>query len=281
MSGYTLVQLRNGARSLHALDVGETMHPATGPAAEADALYVRQLRIAERMRECASEEFVVWDVGLGGAANALAAIRATRELEGTLRLVSFDHTLAPLRFALENAVELAYPQGHEPLLKSLLDQGEAREPRERRRVEWKAHVGDFPQLLASSVALPAPHAIFFDPFSPAVNPAMWTALLFAALHARLDPRRPCILATYSRATMVRAALLLAGFFVGAGTASGAKEETTIAANTPELIEAPLNARWLERARRSHRAEPLREDVHRSAPLAETTWQQLRAHPQFQ
>src|SRR2546425_8007985 len=68
-TGYKLVQLANGARGIQSLAYGETMHSAIGPTAEAEALYVKQLRLVERIREHAGE-FVIWDVGLGAAANA-------------------------------------------------------------------------------------------------------------------------------------------------------------------------------------------------------------------
>ncbi len=284
-SAYQIVHLRNGTCSLRSLHAAETFHPVIGPAAEADTLYVRQLRLVERVCEANDEEFVVWDVGLGGAANAIAALRATRELDCALRLVSFDNTLEPLRFALENATALGYVEGYEAPLNSLLAEQCASFMHGRQRVTWQVHVADFPKLLVQNNwegAIPsAPHLIFFDPFSPSVNPAMWTSPLFAALHARLDPRRPCALATYSRATMVRVALLLAGFFAGAGGAIGAKDETTVATNSPKLLDAPLDRRWLERARRSDCAEPLCDAVYRRAPLRDETWARLQAHPQFQ
>jgi hypothetical protein len=75
-------------------------------------------------------------------------------------------------------------------------------------------------------------------------------------------------------------LLLAGFFVGVGHATGEKEETTIAANDLSLISEPLDLRWLERARRSHSAEPMTEPVYRIAPLGAESWGRLQAHPQF-
>jgi len=109
---------------------------------------------------------------------------------------------------------------------------------------------------------------------------MWTAPLFADLFAALDPARPCSLATYSRSSMTRAALLLAGFRVGAGSPTGFKEETTVAANAPELVSDPLDRRWLERARRSDSAEPLCEAAYRKSPLSAETWARLAAHPQF-
>jgi tRNA U34 5-methylaminomethyl-2-thiouridine-forming methyltransferase MnmC len=129
-------------------------------------------------------------------------------------------------------------------------------------------------------ATPSPHAILFDAFSPARNPAMWTLPLFSNLFRLLDPQRPCALPTYSRSTILRVTLLLAGFFVGVGHATGEKEETTIAANDRNLITEPLDHRWLDRARRSHSAEPLVEAVYRTAALTPESWQRIQAHPQF-
>jgi tRNA U34 5-methylaminomethyl-2-thiouridine-forming methyltransferase MnmC len=128
--------------------------------------------------------------------------------------------------------------------------------------------------------LAPPHAILFDPHSPKKNPAMWTAALFADLFRRLDPQRPCALATYTRSTMARVALLLGGFFVGVGHPSGLKEETTVAANRLDLLDEPLDRRWLERAKCSHSAEPLSGPVYRQAPLSPETREKLRRHPQF-
>jgi hypothetical protein len=130
------------------------------------------------------------------------------------------------------------------------------------------------------VAPLAPHAILFDAYSPAKNPAMWTQPLFANLFHLLDPQRPCALPTYSRSTLLRVTLLLAGFFVGAGHGTGEKEETTIAANGLDLIDQPLDRGWLRRARHSTSAEPLWEPVYRQRPLALATWERLLAHPQF-
>jgi tRNA U34 5-methylaminomethyl-2-thiouridine-forming methyltransferase MnmC len=348
LTGFKIVQFANGARGIHSLAFGETMHPAIGPAAEGVALYVTQLRLLERIRKHAGE-FVVWDIGLGAAANALAVLRATRHLACPIRLFSFDDTTEALRFALNHAEALGYFGGYESHAQTLLEMHRVNFQDAEHRVEWELQPGDFPSVLARwlaeapariadapshtrplpakeqqsvralSVPLrggvrggfrvamrreqqltagdtpiqeaeqrtagrretrPTPQAILFDPFSPAKNPAMWTLPMLTNLFRLLDPARPCALATYSRSTMTRAALLLAGFYVGAGQATGAKEETTLAANRLELIDEPLDRRWLERARRSHSAEPLGEPVYRQARLAAATWEGLQAHPQF-
>jgi tRNA U34 5-methylaminomethyl-2-thiouridine-forming methyltransferase MnmC len=257
------------------------MHPGLGPAAEAEALYVKQLQIVERLSSHAGT-FVVWDVGLGAAANALALLRAAVDLGVSMQLLSFDCSLAPLRFALSNCNALGYFTGYEPMVERLIKTCSVQFLNRRQPFDWTAHIGDFPSLLKSHGARwPKPHAIFFDPFSPARNPAMWTAPLFDDLFAALDPARPCSLATYSRSSMTRAAMLLAGFRVGVGRPTGFKEETTVAANAPDLVPAPLDRRWLERARRSDSAEPLRDGKYQKRPLSAETWARLAAHPQFQ
>lgn len=284
-AGYELVKLPGGTHSLRSLAADETLHPGIGPAAEAEALYVRQLQLLERLRRHEGE-FVIWDVGLGAAANALTVLKAAREIPCAIRLVSFDHTIEPIEFALRHSATLGYFDGNEQYVRTLIERRRVVFERARQSVNWELRRGDFPALLTDALSrrsanpIESPHAILFDPFSPAKNPAMWTLSLFIDLFQLLDPARSCALATYSRSTMTRATLLSSGFFVGRGRAVGRKEETTLAANTPDLIAELLDRRWLDRARRSHSAEPLREPVYRRAPLSAGSWEKLRVHPQF-
>ena len=290
-STHEVVRLANGVFSIRSVTSGETFHPVAGPIAEAETLYVRQLRLRERLAhhqqtDCGSSgEFVIWDIGLGGGGNAFTALRQLSDVTGHLRIVSFDRTLDALRLALEHANELQYPVGFEKTIQRLLDDTESDFTHGRLRVNWEIRLGDFPEALmstaAGSFALPSPHAIFFDAFSPARNPEMWTLSLFENLFRCLDPDQPCSLATFSRSTAARVAMLLAGFFVGAGEPVAGKEETTVAANSLELIRSPLDRRWLERARISRNAEPLEGNKYRRASLSPETWERLSCHPQFQ
>ena len=279
-SGYQIVTLANGGTSVHSSQYGETFHPVIGPVAEAEALYVNQLRLRERL-ENFHGEFVIWDIGLGAAANALTVLRTTRDLPCAIRLISFDQTAKALEFAAQNAAALGYFGGYEVHVQELLRNQRVKFHEGKQSVDWQLHVADFPSFVVDGAGeIPVPHAVLFDPYSPGKNPEMWTLTLLTNLFRRLDPQRPCSLATYSRATMLRAALLLAGFFVGVGHATGKKEETTVAANTLDLIPEPLDLKWLDRARRSHSAEPLHEAVYRQAPLSKESWEKLQAHPQF-
>jgi tRNA U34 5-methylaminomethyl-2-thiouridine-forming methyltransferase MnmC len=280
-AGYKIVKLIHGAYSVHSLAHRETFHPVIGPVAEAAALYVRQLGLVERIA-AHKDQFVIWDVGLGAAANVLTVLRAVREVPASVHVVSFDHTLEPLKFALQHVEKLEYLGGYEGPLEELINRHQVLFATGSLHVRWEVHLADFPTLLAQAPAtnLPKPYAIMFDAFSPATNPAMWTQPLFANLYRLLDPARPCALPTYSRSTMLRVTLLLAGFFVGIGHPTGEKEETTVAANARELLAEPLDRKWLQRARRSTSAEPMWKPIYRQAPLAAETWEKLMQHPQF-
>ena len=283
VSNYQLVQLINGSWSVRSLAEGETFHPVVGPIAEAQSLYVEQLNLVHRVAAAGGREFVLWDVGLGAAANTLTVLRALQLVPGhRVRIVSFDHTATPLEFALGNAEPLGYFGGYEGPVRQLLDHGRVEFAHGSGSVDWEFLGGDFPTRLASpeAVAPPCPDAILFDAYSPARNPVMWTLPLFRDLRARVDPQRACALSTYSRATLLRVTLLLAGWWVGAGSATGEKEETTLAASSLDLVGRPLDATWLGRALRSRSAEPMVEPVYRQAPLSEETRAQLMQHPQF-
>jgi len=69
-------------------------------------------------------------------------------------------------------------------------------------------------------------AIFHDPFSPKVNPELWTYEFFLLLKKTI--KEDGILATYSSSTPIRKALYLAGFGVKEGVAVGRKSRSTVA-----------------------------------------------------
>ncbi len=266
---FTLVTVASGARSLRSLEHGETFHPVVGPMIEAHGLHVAQSRLVERAQEM-SGPFVIWDVGLGAAANAVAVLDAFRGVAARVELHSFDCTLEPLVFAREHAAELNYLMPWLPQLDALLSSGTA----EAGSVRWYFHQGDFREIPTA----PAPHAILYDPYSPAANPGLWTLQHFTRLRKVLT--EPCTLTNYSRSTAVRVTLALAGFFVGRGSATGEKDQTTIAATHRELLVAPLDAAWLGRVRRSTRGAALRESVG-PGPISEEDFRALSGGILFQ
>lgn len=272
------VTLRNGTRAIREKDSGEVMHPSVGPWVEARTLYVEQGGLAERLSQRSATgtndaPVVVWDVGLGGAANAAAALTCARDAGAAgwarrLELVSFERDLQPLELSLEDPEGFPFLAEWSDAARALIrdggwDGGFAR---------WTLHRGDVLDALPKAGA--PPELVFFDPFSPETNTELWTPHAFAALRERLREDGPgSLLLTYSASTRTRASMLLGGLFVGVGIPIGGKQETTAAATRRELLARPLETRWLERWRRSSAREPwggAEGDVQAA----------LEAHPQF-
>ena len=277
---YRLHPLKAGGWTVFSEHFNEPCHPDIGPEAEARRLYVDGLDLRKRIAASGSTLFTIWDVGMGGAANVLTAIRACSDIKARLNIFSFDRTPAQLEFSLQHSDKLDYMRGFETTINEFLQDGSARLTTENLDVDWRFIEGDFAeQIEGNALEAPSPDAIFFDPHSPRRNPEMWSLDVFMKLRSAIGGRT-CNLATYSRSTHVRVSMLQAGFFVGRGGGSGNKEETTIAATAAELIRDPLPIEWLKTAERSHAAEPWRGVEPIDQSISTETLRRLRAHPQF-
>jgi len=116
---------------------------------------------------------------------------------------------------------------------------------ETARTCWRLDHGDLRQAIACEPCLA--DIVFWDPFSPKVNPDLWTIATFAAVRRVANAR--CTLYTYSASTAVRCALLLAGWAVGVGESIGEKASTTAAAVVATDLAQPLDRPWLARLSR--------------------------------
>jgi queuine tRNA-ribosyltransferase len=240
-----VVRTRGGALAMRSLEAGEVMHPGVGPLAEAEALYVRQSRLAERLGAADTAELVVFDVGLGAGSNAACARAASERAPAgaaRLRLISFERDLGALPLALAHGA--AFGLDGEPGLaaRALVTSG----VHESARTVWQLRHGELLALLADEPA--RADIVFWDPFSPRANPSLWTVAAFAALRRVAGPR--CTLVTYSASTATRVALLLAGWAVGIGDPIGDKTQTTTAAVRVADLARPLERPWLDRLARA-------------------------------
>lgn len=270
VSDFEIVTTKMGVLSIRDKVTQEIMHNPVGPWAEANALYIDQSNMRRRLSENLDEELVIFDVGLGAAANALAALHCAQSVSPRrpVRVVSFERDLNLLRFALQNAHHFDHFKGFENAIETLLESGLW----EGEGIVWELRHGNFPDLIETETA--RAELIFFDPYSSKKNPEMWTADIFRKVRAACGPR--AILFTYSRATPVRVAMLLAGFFVGFGHATGAKEDTTQASVQLKDLAEPLGQAWLGTWQRSHLPNAFGE----SEASFPATKNFILNHPQF-
>lgn len=283
---YEVHLAREGFASIRHIKSGEIMHSRTPPMEEARSLYVEQAQLAERLRLGASEDprtaepLVLWDVGLGAAANAMAAIGCYEEQAAAhpvrgLRIVSFENDLDSLRLALGNDHHFRYLRHGAPA--GLLSAG-AWQSRTHAGLSWRLLEGDV--LLTVSEATLRPDLIFYDLFSSQTHAQAWTLGFFRRLFTACGDRG-AELFTYTASTAARAAMLGAGFYVAKGRATDDKPESTIAF-TPAALECGarrhelLGADWLARWKRSGAKFPTDLPVSEGAAFEQVILQ----HDQF-
>lgn len=285
LGDYEVVKNPSGSHSIKQISSGEVMHSVSSPEEEARRLYIDQSCLAARVLKRSDDdasELVIWDVGLGAASNAMAAVQCyERELSERgpsvlrpLRIVSFECDLHPLALATKDAGAFPHLRHRAPyeLLKN------SRWSHATGLLNWELHVGDFLNFLETSAV---PDLIYFDPFSSKTDTGLWTPEVFARIFKHCAPKS-AELYTYSAGTAVRAAMLGAGWSVGEGAGTGPKATTTLAftrldaAQHHPLQPALLGEPWLARWRRSDSQYPKNLPADARPAFAAS----IEQHPQF-
>ncbi len=266
----------SGANVRH-ISSGEIMHARLAPMEEARELYVQQSRLAERLREETDIPLVLWDVGLGAAANAVAAIECYENQKQPVRplhIISFENDLDSLRLALKHRDLFLYLRHGGPI--SLLEKGKW-QSRTHPGLTWELIQGDFLQTMTQAMLVP--DVIFYDMYSSKTTQSLWSIDAFRRLFT-ICANQPTELFTYTYSTASRAAMLAAGFFVAAGCSTGTRQETTVAMTRLAFETLPsrelIGKNWLEKWGRSQAPFPSDTPESEIGALAE----RIRQHPQF-
>jgi queuine tRNA-ribosyltransferase len=279
LGDYEVHRAWEGFASIRQISSGEIMHSRTAPMEEARKLYVEQSCLAERLREISrtKEPLVIWDVGLGAGANAMAAIECYEQASGArpLHIISFENDLDSLRLALRQ--EHDFPYLRVDATTAILADGHWQSPNNA-GLSWRLLTGDFLETMERAAA---PDLIFYDMFSTRSSAHLWTLGIFRKLFAA-SAGRAVELFTYTCSTANRAALLAAGFHLARGRNAGEKIETTIAL-TPAALRGSFARRrdllasdWLAKWNRSAAKFPTDVAAH-ERPAFEKI---IRDHEQF-
>ncbi len=287
LGDYEVHKAWEGFASIRQISSGEIMHCRTAPMEEANKLYIEQSNLSARVRLVENETpenakpLTIWDVGLGAAANAMAAIRCYEEqvIAGPVRaltIISFEKDLDSLRLAFRHNRDFPYLRHSGPA--RILEDGNWKSPGHPGLI-WVLVQGNFLDTMHEAPS--PPDLIFYDMFSSQSSAEQWTRAAFQQLFGACAGRAVEVF-TYTRSTANRAALLAAGFYVAAGRSAGEKEETTIAL-TPEAFRvlspyrhALLAADWLAKWDRSGAKFPTEMPAHEWSAFEQT----IREHKQF-
>ena len=202
-----------GFVTIRDLETGEPMH-ARPPLERARALFLEPSGLAGRLRKsahlpCANpaqaldssaaspdprviSPLVLWDIGLGTAATAMAVIQCYEELAASgplqpLLIVSFENSLDPLRLAGRH--NKLFPFVRHPGPAGILKKGRW-QSKEHPGLTWVLVFGNFLETIAHAPA--APDVVFYDPPTGPAHSRFWTEEAFGRLAAACDGRSPQI-----------------------------------------------------------------------------------------
>ncbi len=279
LGDYEVHRAPEGFCSIRQKSSGEIMHSRTPPMEEAQRLYVGQSALAERVQLLENNEpLVIWDVGLGAATNAMAAIlcheaQAAKGPVRPMRVISFENDLDSLRLAFRHNREFTWLRHPGPA--AILEKGEWQSGKHA-GLSWTLVKGDFLSVIGEAPA--PPDLIFFDMFSSNSAAHQWTLAAFQKLFAACRDQATELF-TYTCSTAIRAALLAAGFHIARGWSIGEKQETTIAV-TPAAARGSrhelLGVEWLGKWKRSGAKFPNDIAENDRAAFEQT----ILNHPQF-
>ena len=168
----------------------------------------------------------ILDVGFGTGLNFLSTVNKYQV--SPMHYVGLDHTLPTARYIedLGHANQLGLPALGKAFLewrKALPDEVPFGSYKfEYEGIKLRLHIGD-----ATQAVLPPNNfnAVYLDPFSPSVNPELWTASFLKICFRSTAPGG--YLATYSAAGKVRRAMKQAGYIVSSEPGPPGKREMTV------------------------------------------------------
>lgn len=293
LGDYRIHQSREGFHNLWHIPSEEIMHSRSCPEEEAEQLYVAQADLhslflsptpslsSETKTALKTSQktppIVLWDVGLGAATNAMAAIHLHQQLSAScptrirpLHIISFDIDLTPLKLALSH-VEL-FPSLNHPAPDAILHTSSYKD----NLIHWEFIQKSYPEAINDET--PAPDIVFYDLYSAKTHLEAWRPQAFIPLYQKTKNKK-MLLITYTTSTAARAALLASGLYVAKGKPFGLKSDTTLALSplTAATGTYPLlDHTWLQKFKRSTANTPSYIPVQSHAIFQ----QSICNHPQF-
>lgn len=213
--------------SIKQISSGETMHAISDPIVEANAIYIQQAKIEERLQK---KSLTIWDVGMGAATNAMAVLMESEkiykkfpELKNKIHLESFEIDLDPLKLAQSSQKIFSYLKHPAPF--QILEKKQWTSKDEK--INWKLFHGDF---LKQFEEASFPDLIFYDPFSFKADVDLWKLSFFEKMVQWLKnhpEKRQVYFISYTNSNKNRARLAASGFHLAKGVPAPPKEATTL------------------------------------------------------
>ena len=199
---------QDGSYTFFSEEFGEAFHSYQGAKTESFEKFSDAINLQHKARQ---SEIKLLDVCYGLGYNTAAAIEVIREVNPSCNIEIYGLELdATVPIGAVTPQLLQYWSDHvQQILKSLAQHQQCHQ----NHLEAQLLIGDARQTIQQLIESEfQADAIFFDPFSPAHCPQLWTIEFFQRIVQCLALTGK--LATYSRSASVRAALLTSGLQVG-------------------------------------------------------------------
>ncbi|MDM8527635.1 tRNA (5-methylaminomethyl-2-thiouridine)(34)-methyltransferase MnmD [Anaerolineales bacterium HSG24] len=226
---YTPQQTADGVDTLYSPIYNQTYHSKHGALREAEHVFLVGTGVKQRLLD--RQPTRILEVGFGTGLNFLLTAYYSQTHRTPFHYVALENLILPdeILTALNYGEQL---QAVEPIRQKFLWW--------RRNLPVANPVGEFRSDVSQHIRLvmklgdattseirnESCHAIYHDPFSPTVNPELWTESFFSQLYGALKPEGK--LATYSVKGTVRRALQSVGFEVQKRHGPPGKREVLVA-----------------------------------------------------
>lgn len=248
-----LVRTQDGSLTAYHPGYRQHFHSIAGAESETDFRFITPSALPERLKD---GNVSLLDIGFGLGYNALSAIRcAENAASGYLTILSLENDPRVLPLAL--AIRKDLPERFQ--VERLIDSG-----------RWQGqfssielHLGDGRRLIPDDSSF---DLVFLDPFSPDVNPELWSYDFIRLLVTRLKPGG--MILTYSTAFPVIGAFLRSGLTLAQTAPFGGKRGgiAAVKGSCPSLLQ-PLRAKDEAIARRTLAGVVYRDSALSASPEA--------------
>ena len=235
----------DGSHTLYSPRFGQHYHDSKGAIDESRHVFLEHGQLLNRLQQ--NEDLQLFEMGFGTGLNLLLVADALRSSPSKAKITYTTIEAFPLSPAL--AAQLNYAErlhfeafSLEPIF------GQLKPGLNTLHLTPQLNLRVFVGFFADFNAFEEPiDLIFFDAFSPKVNPELWTATVFETLihHAA----EHCVLSTYCAAVGARAAMCYAGWKVARAPGCKTRREMTLASNHEEDLAGYTRvdeARYIDR-----------------------------------
>lgn len=237
---FDIISTRDGSHTVFSQSFRQHYHNPNGAIAESRHVFFKTSGILESLKK--GEPICLFESGFGTGLNFLLLLEYRERLHSKSKIHYTAVEKNPIPFS--TAKKLNYPEflqtyHSEKLFESIFDAAGQKSgliPFEISKL-FTLHlfIGLFEDLPPAIPKNPVNY-IFHDPFSPDVNPELWSVPVFQKLKSmsRDDVR----MVTYGAASKARAAMAEAGWYVVRAPGALGKREMTVAALDPEELKNP-------------------------------------------